>query len=562
MHEHDRESISSTEPLGEGHVPGYRDPIGPNGDPRLLAQLPEVDPRYLTAFVAAVNQRDHKRAIAAIRDGWFDLVRADRPTLRRAFAKLPHDVIRESPLLAMLMGLTYYGVPHLRIRAHRLFVAAIRAASSEKRAVELIDRALILTSASTSYRLLGHPAQGLNAARGALRILHGMSEEQRSRVHVLSRLYAQLGTTLYYGEQVTEALDAFEHGVAEIPSDGYPHGFMNLSMLAGIHALRGELPESEEYLALVRHGSWTDVVRSAYPGTFYRLAEAIVAVERFDPAAARAQLAEMVHDRRTIEHWIPIATTEAIIELTDGKPGAGLAGLDAYVALRRGEGRSAASRAKIAPTRALLQLALGRPDSARAILRRDVPHGPGTSIGLARVELSLGRYGAALQHVRSVAGARVSSRLAAELAAIETAVLLRFSTSARARAVIDHLGNILDRTGQRLPLMLVPGADFQIVRAALADAGHVRILEGLPPTSFLPDPDTASSLTERELAVLHGLLQTSSAAKIAADQVVSVNTVKTQLRSLYRKLGVSSRDEAIAVALDRHLIVESDPEAR
>jgi LuxR family maltose regulon positive regulatory protein len=39
---------------------------------------------------------------------------------------------------------------------------------------------------------------------------------------------------------------------------------------------------------------------------------------------------------------------------------------------------------------------------------------------------------------------------------------------------------------------------------------------------------------------------------------VSVNTVKTQLRSIYRKLGVANRDEAIAVALDRHLLAERD----
>jgi LuxR family maltose regulon positive regulatory protein len=53
-------------------------------------------------------------------------------------------------------------------------------------------------------------------------------------------------------------------------------------------------------------------------------------------------------------------------------------------------------------------------------------------------------------------------------------------------------------------------------------------------------------------------MRTSSSAAIAAEEVVSVNTVKTQLKSLYRKLGVSSRDEAIAVAIDRHLVVDHD----
>lgn len=554
-------SPSSPGSSDDGEVPRYRDPLGPNGDPQLIAQLPDIDPGHLPAFSAAVDAVDHERAIAVVRDGWFDLIRADRAVLRRTLEKLPSGVIRESPLLAMLVGLTYYSVPHHRIRALRLFVIATRAAGSDRRGLEAVDRALILTSASVSYRLIGRPKQGVDAARGALRILHRMTEEERSDIHVLSRLYAHLGTTLYYGGHVTEALDVFEHGLAEIPTEGYPHGFMNLSMLAGIHALRGELPEAEEYLELARSGSWTEVARSAYPGTFYRVAEAAVALEGFDAISARAQLARMVHDRRTIEHWIPIATVEALIELVDGAPGAALAGLDAYVALRRSEGRSAATRAKIAPTRALLQLALGNPDTARAILQRDAAQGPGKSVGLARVELSIGQHGAALQHVRSASVARMSPRLAAELATVEAAVLLRFSTRARARAVIDHLGNILDRTGQRLALTLVPQDDFLRLREALSDAGHDRLVEELPARSFFPDPDPATLLTERELAVLHGLLQTPSAATIAAELVVSVNTVKTQLKSLYRKLGVSNRDQAIAVALDRHLVVATDPDS-
>jgi LuxR family maltose regulon positive regulatory protein len=74
----------------------------------------------------------------------------------------------------------------------------------------------------------------------------------------------------------------------------------------------------------------------------------------------------------------------------------------------------------------------------------------------------------------------------------------------------------------------------------------------------LPDTSPDTVLTERELIVLGALMRTGSPARIASDLVVSVNTVKTQLRSIYRKLEVSSRDQAIAVALDRHLLAEHD----
>ena len=53
--------------------------------------------------------------------------------------------------------------------------------------------------------------------------------------------------------------------------------------------------------------------------------------------------------------------------------------------------------------------------------------------------------------------------------------------------------------------------------------------------------------------VLTELRRTAGVAEIAERLHVSENTVKSQRRSLYRKLGVSSRDEAIAVAMGQGL---------
>lgn len=72
---------------------------------------------------------------------------------------------------------------------------------------------------------------------------------------------------------------------------------------------------------------------------------------------------------------------------------------------------------------------------------------------------------------------------------------------------------------------------------------------------LLPDVEPSGLLSERELAVLGQLARTGSLAEIAASLVVSTNTVKSQTRSLYRKLGVSNREDAIAVASERHLLV-------
>jgi LuxR family transcriptional regulator, maltose regulon positive regulatory protein len=55
-------------------------------------------------------------------------------------------------------------------------------------------------------------------------------------------------------------------------------------------------------------------------------------------------------------------------------------------------------------------------------------------------------------------------------------------------------------------------------------------------------------LTERELAVLRRLPSSLSTAEVARTLYVSLNTVKTQMRSIYRKLGVNSRHEAVEAA--------------
>ena len=58
----------------------------------------------------------------------------------------------------------------------------------------------------------------------------------------------------------------------------------------------------------------------------------------------------------------------------------------------------------------------------------------------------------------------------------------------------------------------------------------------------------ASALTAAELRVLPLLASHLPAAEIAAELFVSVHTVKSQQASLYRKLGTSSRSQAISRA--------------
>jgi LuxR family transcriptional regulator, maltose regulon positive regulatory protein len=64
-----------------------------------------------------------------------------------------------------------------------------------------------------------------------------------------------------------------------------------------------------------------------------------------------------------------------------------------------------------------------------------------------------------------------------------------------------------------------------------------------------------SMLSRCELVVLAMLSSLQSLDEIAADLIVSVNTVKSHVRSIYSKLGVSSRRSAVLAAHERGLVL-------
>jgi LuxR family maltose regulon positive regulatory protein len=61
-------------------------------------------------------------------------------------------------------------------------------------------------------------------------------------------------------------------------------------------------------------------------------------------------------------------------------------------------------------------------------------------------------------------------------------------------------------------------------------------------------------LTDREVTVLRYLQSVLSNAEIASDLSVSVNTVKTHVRNIYRKLDTARRRDAVRRARQLHLI--------
>jgi len=76
---------------------------------------------------------------------------------------------------------------------------------------------------------------------------------------------------------------------------------------------------------------------------------------------------------------------------------------------------------------------------------------------------------------------------------------------------------------------------------------------GMGPASQEP-AELVQELSERELEVLGHLAEMLSTAEIAATMFISVNTVRTHIRSILRKLAVSRRNQAVRRARERGIL--------
>jgi LuxR family maltose regulon positive regulatory protein len=417
-----------------------------------------------------------------------------------------------------------------------------------------LDRALIRIGEGAALRLLGRPSRGVDAARRAVAALDELTTAERVDTRNLSRLYSQAGMTLYFGGRTTEAISAFAKGVAEAPESAPVEGLSSMAMLAGIHARDGQLGEAKVLVERMRHEPSFARGRDSYSGTYYRIAEAVLALERFDTVAARSHIARSAPNRRAVEHWLAIAETEALVSLVEGDAAGGLASLEAAAGLRGAEGRSAHARQQLARIRGLLHLALGDLDAASAVAHRDPRPGAGAHIERARVALAIGQPGTALKELKVIAGSQLSPRSAAEAASLEIAVLTRYPPRPRLNALTMHLRALLTHSGLRLPLAFLPTEDLHRVLTELSHAGAGELAAEIP-GSVLLDALPEVVLTKRELAVLAALPHHASVSEVAHALGVSPNTVKTQLRGVYRKLGAANREDAIALAIGRHLLV-------
>jgi LuxR family maltose regulon positive regulatory protein len=209
---------------------------------------------------------------------------------------------------------------------------------------------------------------------------------------------------------------------------------------------------------------------------------------------------------------------------------------------------------------ALLRLALGDLHSA-ASLAGGLPS-PRRGLLLARIALATGDHRAALEHLTALPQGDLTLRASLVRQILLAAAAIERGDSAAAGIVggileaARHGGflNTVVMTAPQVTAYLVEhAADVRpepFVERLIVAALEVRATQ---PGTAQSHGGPAESLTPAELRILK-LLPTSTYLQIAATLYISRNTVKVHLRSVYQKLGVSSRAQAMERAVDLRLL--------
>jgi LuxR family maltose regulon positive regulatory protein len=330
----------------------------------------------------------------------------------------------------------------------------------------------------------------------------------------------------------------------------------SLGLLALIDYLNGWLGRAEHKAS----AAVTDSERFGLCGPsgsgIGRLVLAAVAVDRDELAQARALLDEAVGSRLAVRDPVTAAARSMVtarLLLARGKTRAALAAVDPAVVA---DVASPWARAHAALVASVAHLAEGRPDMAAEVLRQVTDGQPVCVVQAARAQLAAGRPGAALD---------LLDRLRTEGAA-GPAVTVR-ATLVRAQAVLD--AGDFAAAGKLVGQALLEARRERLRRPFIEAGPWIRRLLGTAPLRPLaagwlttgepsrpdaPAPLVVQELSERERDVLQRLAQMMSTEEIAVDLCVSVNTVKTHLKSVYRKLAVNRRNEAVRRARELRLL--------
>ena len=475
----------------------------------------EADPELALAFGGLMlTDGDY---VAAERH--FDLARAniDRVAAarRRQFA------------ITMAMARLYHGRQHGHLHAALITARQLLADSPglESDVVAAQLRSLVLVNLGIVELWTGE----LDAAVDHLQRGHAAAVES-SRDWLVLQASAHLAVAAAVRGEIGRAVRRAEEAVALAQRRGWmttwPAGAA-LAALGAVNIHRGRLEEAERLLALA--GTALHDTRERPLRAAHALNRALLLGDRGEPEAALDVLRAA---RDELDDWpvLPalrglLTTQEALLNALVGEPGA------ARAALERAE-REDPGSALVHVARARLALLEGDPRAMRAAVAPALEQEPGTLLSV-RTEawlLDALALDALSEHDEAARSLERALDLA-EPAGLQRAIVMYGPT-------VRPLLNRHRRRGTRHPV-LVGEALETIERRGAHRRGPASLRE---------------PLSDREQAILRFLPTMMSNQEIAGELFVSVNTVKTHLKAIYRKLDAPGRREAVTRARESGLL--------
>jgi LuxR family maltose regulon positive regulatory protein len=518
------------------------------------------------ALQHAVAAADWDLAVELVAEHWFDLfVRGQGGAIRTLVNVLPAQRQRDDAELAAALACTAFEVGDARAGAVHLehALAAEDALPPERRRRYLETLAL---ARLYKARLDGDFETALEVADELLAEAaeHGAwSDDARQAL-----VRASLGRSALWAFQLDRARSELEHAANQARAAGLDYVTVSaqsaLGLLEVMHGGPAAAGCAREAVELAERRGWATILETAVA----HAALALAAFYDLRPRAAEQHLAQaraaLSHGRtRHVEFMLD--HLEARLAGSQGRAQEGLRVLDAYEVTHRRGAPSPYERAALASMRARLLSATGDLDTARETLepaRADA--WLDAEVTAARLQLAGGDPDAAIE---TLAQARASGAFGvhtvADLEHIVLEAIAQDTAGAPGRAseAIERALEHAERTGHRWTFVEGGRRVEGLLRARIRQGTAHRAVAGELLAAFeerdcerrtvapLLEP-----LSERECAILRYLPTTLSNREIAAELFVTTNTVKTHLRSIYRKLDVARRREAVERARDLRLL--------
>ena len=288
--------------------------------------------------------------------------------------------------------------------------------------------------------------------------------------------------------------------------------------------------------------------------------------DRGDLAAAERYLELAMACRPEPAISLTIGLTRAVVAHAKGEPAAGLAILgDAQQELQRLNGPYVMA-ASLQEWEARLLTATDRIEQAQALLSSSDESAPPSAATLAvqaELQLAVGDPAGAVATLAPCLDGSAAPLMAyqqLETLLLDAVARQRLSDLDGAATSLEQALEVAEPEGYRQVFWNL-GEEVQalLLRQQERGSAHPQLLTELldrpeasaAPSALPPPLALVASLTEREQVVL-GLLDSDLSTRQIADQLyISVNTVRSQVRSLYRKLDASRRGDAVRRA--RHL---------